>query len=133
MMRTVPLLLLLTGITSAVAQERPLPPTRITLPSDTLAARRTPAKIEADSSRIELPEVLILGRDRSVRQVESKQRSGDDLPRLIRPVYLSLSIFERRDNNRPLVNAAAAARERMYWAGAGTGSAGAVPPSGPAQ
>jgi len=122
MMRTAPFLLLLTGFTSAVAQERPLPPTRITLPSDTLAARRTPAKIDADSSRIELPEVLVLGRDRSVRQVESKQRSGDDQPRLIQPEYLSLSIFGRRDNNRPLVNAAAAARERMYWAGAGAGT-----------
>ncbi len=116
------LLFLLAGIAPAMAQERPLPPTRMTLPSDTLVTGRTPAKLEADSSRIELPEVLILGRDRSVRQVESKQRSDDDQPRLIRPDYLSLSIFARRDNNRPLVNAAASARERLYWAGAGAGS-----------
>jgi len=116
------MLVTLLGAVLATAQERPLPPTRITLPSDSLAAGRTPTKLEADSSRIELPDVVVLGQDRSVRQVESKRRSGDEQPRLLRPEYQSLSIFARRDNSRPLVNAAAAARERLIWANAAAGS-----------
>ena len=115
-------LLILCGALFAAAQERPLPPARMILPSDSLAARRTPAKLEADSSRIELPDVVVLGQDRSLRQVESKRRSGDEGPRLLRPDYSSLSIFARRDNSRPLVNAAAAARDRLIWANAATGS-----------
>ena len=114
----------------AAAQERPLPPTRITLPSDTLAARRAPAKLEADSSRIELPDVVVLGQDRSVRQVESKRGSRDDQPRLIRPDYESFSIFSRRDNSRPLLRDAAAARERLIWAGASAGSFSALVANG---
>jgi hypothetical protein len=116
------LLLLLLTAGPAAAQERPLPPAHMVLPSDTLSAREAPAKIEADSSRIELPEVVILGQDRSVRLAGSKQRSGDDQPRLIKPEYQSLSLFARRDNSRPLANDAAAARERLLWAGAGAGS-----------
>jgi len=115
-------LLILCSALLAAAQERPLPPARMILPSDSLAARRTPAKLEADSSRIELPDVVVFGQDRSVRQVESKRRSGDEGPRLLRPDYSSLSIFARRDNSRPLVNAAAAARDRLIWANAAAGS-----------
>ena len=116
------LIALLLGPGWSAAQERPLPPTRIILPSDTLAAKAAPQKLEVDSSRIELPDVLVLGQDRSVRQVDSKRGSQGDKPRLLMPDYSSLSIFSRRDNSRPLANDAAAARERLIWAGASAGS-----------
>ena len=105
----------------AMAQERPLPPTRITLPSDTLtdAASR---KLDAEAGRIELPEVVVLGQDRTVRQVVSKRGTPGDKPRLLVPEYTPLSLFARRDNSRPLANDAAALRPRRLWASAAAGS-----------
>lgn len=114
------------SVSSLIAQERPLPPTRIVLPSDSVTVVNDAQKIEADSSRIELPEVLILGRDRSQRMVENKKNSNRELPRLLMPDYAPVSIWSRRDDSRVVAGDAAPARNRRFWAGLAGGSYASV-------
>ncbi len=103
-------------------QDRPLPPARITLPSDSLNIAVAEKKIDADSSRIELPEVVILGQDRAMRLVENKKNSSRELPRLLMPEFAPVSIWSRRDASRVVAGDARPAQTQRYWAGLTGGS-----------
>ncbi len=86
------------------AQERLTPPpTQILLPSDTtLTAGRTAEKLEADSSQIQLPDVVVMGQNKSLRQVDQKKVGKGEGPRLLQPseAYGPLSSWLRRSNEK---------------------------------
>lgn len=77
------LLVILSGMSvRSLAQEKSTPPpTRMNVPADTM--RITPAKPQQrDSAEINLPEVLILGKDRAVRSEGAKERITPESPAL---------------------------------------------------
>jgi len=89
---------------SVMAQEGLTPPpTRIALPSDTtLTTRQALQKLEADSSQIELPDVVVKGQNTSQRQVDQKRTSRSEQPKLIQPgeAYEAVSAWLRRSNEK---------------------------------
>lgn len=97
-------LTILTAFISLDAQEQLTPPpTHITLPSDSLQTQqRQAAKLEADSTQLELPDVVVLGQDKSRRQIDQKKGGANEQPRLLAPgeAYAPLSSWLRRANER---------------------------------
>lgn len=89
---------------SAQAQETLTPPpTRIILPSDTSrTAISAKQKLDADSTQMRLPDVVVTGEDKSLRQAEQKKGSRNEGPRLLQPTdaYAPLSIWSLRSQER---------------------------------
>jgi|GEM_PF-6841043 len=104
-----------------LAQERPQPPTAITLPSDSLSARGSTGKITPSSDQIELPDVLVVGRDRSQRRGQEKIASSNEGPRLLAAQYGPFSLWTRRSNDRPSFGDSSVKRSG-FWAGLRGGS-----------
>jgi hypothetical protein len=78
------------------------PPTKIILPSDTTLAPLTAEKLAADSSQLELPDVVVMGQNKSLRQVDQKKGGRSEKPRLLIPdgAYGPLSSWLRRSRDR---------------------------------
>ena len=91
-------------VNSAQAQETLTPPpTRIILPSDTSrTAISAKQKLDADSTQMRLPDVVVTGEDKSLRQAEQKKGSRNEGPRLLQPTdaYAPLSIWSLRSQER---------------------------------
>jgi hypothetical protein len=83
------------------------PPTRIVLPSDTArTSLSVKQKLDADSTQMRLPDVVVTGQDKSLRQAEQKRGSRNEGPRLITPseAYAPLSIWAFRSQERQCVD-----------------------------
>ncbi len=101
-------------VTCLAAQERLTPPPQVMQPSDTLAVDREMQKITPSSDQIELPEVVIIGEDRSRRVADNKLGLEQSGPRLIMPTYQSFSAWERRQQEQPVSFRSAVSRKQWF-------------------
>jgi hypothetical protein len=98
--------LLLAGLIIQIVQAQETltpPPTRIVLPSDTArTSLNAKQKLDADSTQMRLPDVVVTGQDKSLRQAEQKRGGRNEGPRLINPsdAYAPLSIWTWRSQER---------------------------------
>ncbi len=85
------------------AQKVTPPPSKVSLPSDTTRAERHhDEKIEA-KSELELPDVVVMGKDRMVRMSRDKKTISPDSPTLLQPdsPYQPLTTWFRQQTTKP--------------------------------
>ncbi len=95
------------------------PPTKITIPSDTTKVKHEKEKKnQSGDSELNLPDVLILGKNRVVRTAAGKKNLNPESPTIVRPghVYEPISIWFKRDTNKPELTEGLANLDRLTWA-----------------
>ncbi len=112
-------LLFLMFLGVAGAQDKPVPPPpKIQLPSDTTRTTTGDGtKIDAEKPSMELPDVLIKGRDRAVRDVEAKKDLKPESPTLVQPdsPYEPVSAWFKQDAVKPKLGNEAGGVQKMTW------------------
>ncbi|MBN1996315.1 TonB-dependent receptor [candidate division KSB1 bacterium] len=112
-------ILLLVFLGMAGAQDKAVPPpTKIQLPSDTTkAAPRSDKKIDADKPAMELPDVLIKGQDRAIRDVEAKKDLQPESPTLVQPdsPYEPVFAWFQKDVTKPKLTDESGGLQKMTW------------------
>jgi hypothetical protein len=90
------------------------PPTKITLPSDTTTVKK---RVGVKDSQLELPDVLILGKDLATRVVGNKKQITADSPTIIRPgsSYEPLSTWFTGEAFKPRLETESWVNDRMSW------------------
>jgi hypothetical protein len=101
------------------------PPTKIALPSDT--TRTGPAKENIagpKNSQLELPDVLILGKDRLLIEVSGKGDLLPEGPTLVRPgdVYKPVSIWFKGEDEKPSFEDKNSSVDKITWGGLEAGA-----------
>ena len=102
------------------AQEKSTPPpTKITLPSDTTKAEPTQEKVDVEKPQIELPDVLVIGRDRQVRIAGEKETLRPDSPTLVQPTspYEPVSKWLLQDTTKFQASRPGAPATKTTWGG----------------
>lgn len=104
------------------AQEKATPsPSPMPLPSDSVRADSLlqKPKTEPQKPELELPEVLILGQNRTVRLREGKEQRVPDNPQLVKPNAPSESVdtWFQLQEEKPEMQTTAAGINRLTWAG----------------
>jgi hypothetical protein len=85
------------------AQKVTPPPSKVSLPSDTTRSERPPDdKIDA-KSELELPDVVVMGKDRMVRMSRDKKTISPESPTLLQPdsPYQPLTTWFRQQTAKP--------------------------------
>ena len=112
-------LLLLFIISATLGQDKATPPpTRMTLPKDTTRAVKKPEqKVEAEQPQLELPDVLVLGKDKSLRLTGKKESLQPESPTLVKPgsPYEPISVWFRRQSSKPELNQGMRRMDKMSW------------------
>lgn len=102
---------------SAPAQKT-TPQTAISIPSDTTRDQPQPEKKpEPKEPRLELPDVLILGKDQYHRTVKSKKDLAPESPSLVhkQAAYEPLSIWFKRNEEKPYFEQTDSLTNRQLW------------------
>ena len=107
------LVFLLVSYSSAQQKVIP-PPTKITLPSDTTTVKK---RVSVKDSQLELPDVLILGKDLATRVIDSKKQITADSPTIIRlgSPYEPLSTWFAGEAFKPRLETESWINDRMSW------------------
>lgn len=107
---------LILGSVPATAQKA-TPKTDIAVPSDTTKTKRPEIKPEPESPQIELPDVLILGKDQYHRTVKDKKALAPETPELMRreASYEPLSTWFSRETNKPGLGDNDTLSTRQIW------------------
>jgi len=113
------LIILVLSVSLVYAQKKAVaPPTPITLPSDSARAETGRSqKVNIKDSQLDLPDVLILGQDKSKRAVNSKQDVTQSPPTLLKPetTFERLSIWFRRESAKPEIEKKSQINNRQSW------------------
>ncbi|MCF7805375.1 MAG: TonB-dependent receptor [Candidatus Marinimicrobia bacterium] len=104
---TITIVALLIFAAAGFAQDKVTPPTtRMEAPDDSVAGDTTMQKPSPNEPELELPEVLILGKNRTVRTSENKASLAPDSPSLVKPDAPSdaISTWFREQTLKPSFN-----------------------------
>ncbi|MBN2413647.1 hypothetical protein JXQ31_18355 [candidate division KSB1 bacterium] len=94
------------------------PPTPIPLPSDSVQAGRGQSqKVDIKDSQLDLPDVLILGQDKSKRTITDKQDATQAPPSLLKveKTYEPVSIWFTREAVKPEIEKKSQINNRLSW------------------
>ena len=94
------------------------PPTPIDLPSDTAkAVTRQTTRVDIKNSQLNLPDVLILGKDKTKREITNKHDFFKDSPTLIKPEMTNnpVSIWFSRESAKPEIEKKSEINNRLNW------------------
>ncbi len=112
------LLFLIALFSAAVLAQKSTPETRISTPSDTTKTK-PPAEVkpEPKAPKIELPDVLILGKDQYHRTSSAKKELTPESPQLFRrdETYEPLSSWFSSEDAKPQLNAGDSLALRQIW------------------
>ena len=101
----------------SVFAQKSTPETTISTPSDTTKAKIPKIKPDPESPKIELPDVLILGKDQYHRTVKDKKELTPESPTLIRreATYEPLSAWFSSEADKPQLNEGDSLAIRQIW------------------
>ncbi len=94
------------------------PPTPISLPSDSVkAGSGQPKKVDIKDSQLDLPDVLILGQDKSKRGITDKQDATQAPPALLKAekTYEPVSIWFTRESVKPEIEKKSQISNSQSW------------------
>ncbi len=102
----------------AASAQKSTPRTDITVPSDTTQYQTPDKKPEPKDPKLELPDVLILGKDQYHRTVKDKKEVAPESPSLIRKeaAYEPMSTWFRREQSKPHFDKTDSLSIRQAWA-----------------
>ena len=110
--------ILIAGLAAVSFAQKSTPETTITTPSDT-SKTKPPAEIkpEPEQPEIELPDVLILGKDQYHRTVKDKKELTPETPALIKPEETNepVSAWFSSDADKPQLNGGDSLAARQIW------------------
>lgn len=101
------------------------PPTKISLPSDTTRTGPQQKNVaEQKDSQMELPDVLILGKDRLLKELGGKGDFKPEGPKLVRPgdVYKPVSIWFKGEDEKPSFDDKSSSIDKITWGGLQAGA-----------
>lgn len=103
---------------TVIYPQRSTPTTNIDVPSDTTKYQAPEKKPEPKDPKLELPDVLILGKDQYHRTVKNKKEVAPESPSLIRKeaAYEPMSTWFRRDQVKPHFDTTDSLKIRQAWA-----------------
>ncbi len=111
-------IILFMAVSNVPAQQKATPPpTKIILPSDTTKVAPVKKKQAKQDPQLELPDVLILGKDKTARVIDSKGDLKPDSPTLITPgsPYEPLSQWFDQEAEKPELTPKSAQVFRTSW------------------
>ncbi|MBN1561733.1 TonB-dependent receptor [candidate division KSB1 bacterium] len=114
--RTITVIMILHLSLAALAQKS-TPRTDITVPSDTARVQLPEKKPDARDPRLQLPDVLILGKDQYHRTVKNKKELTPESPTLIRQqaAYEAMSTWFKRQDDKPTLAGMDSLSIRQTW------------------